>query len=747
MPITYTSEDKVISGMPLGGIGCGTLQIFPDGTRGAFTGMNNWEKPLGQLHWFRPGTAEDYRVSNPFAVFVEKGGKRISKFLQSTPLDKCPTVEKIKFEADFPVAKLTFQDSEIPLDISLTAFSPFIKNDDKNSSIPCAIYLFKIKNTSDETVTASLLASAVNPVGNWNVARYNKIIRKGNLIGVGFYRNNSHPWDPAAYGEISLMTRLSENVTYQNQWSYVRENFRGNSGDRRFEVWERFSEKGELANEALSLEAQGEGDEWMAALAVKFKLEPGEEKEIPFYYTWFMPNHYLGHMYEKWFKNSVEVAQYIDTEKDNLYSRIKSWQDVVKDAPLEGWLKDGLINYLSIIISTSWWTKDDKFAMYENPVKWPLMDSLDVRYYGTMALAIFFPDLEKNTMLLFKKFQKKDGRIAHDLGKSQIGCPSGGTTAGRPWKDLSTKYALMAYRDFLWTGDVKFLKAIYKSVQKSMEWEFAQDKDGNGLPDNEGKDQTYDLWDFYGTNSYSSSIFLASLLACMKMANIMGDKPFYKKCEEYFKKGSESFEKELWNGSYYIAGKSGNTSYEACTAGQLNGQWYAHLLDLGYILPEEHVKKAVRTILDLNGKMSPFGIVNSVFPDPECRDLHRSSSGPRGTSEGENIIRGGIIDKSSYHAENIWAGETYAACALAVYEGFQDEGLDIARRTWENFVYATKNVWSQPDVVFAGDGSLGDGELYVRNMSLWTIVFAMAKYREDVKEFLLKIEPKLSSSL
>jgi hypothetical protein len=41
----YTSRDNLKSGMHLGGLGIGTLQIFPDGTRGVFTGQNNWERP------------------------------------------------------------------------------------------------------------------------------------------------------------------------------------------------------------------------------------------------------------------------------------------------------------------------------------------------------------------------------------------------------------------------------------------------------------------------------------------------------------------------------------------------------------------------------------------------------------------------------------------------------------------------------------------------------------------------------
>jgi non-lysosomal glucosylceramidase len=722
MPIKYTSKDDVISGMPLGGIGCGTLQLFPDGTRGVFTGMNNWEKPLGQLHWFRSGTAGDYRVSNPFAIYVEQGEKKVSRFLQTTPINKCPTVESIELEGNFPVGKLTFKDKDIPLDVSLCAFSPFIKEDPKQSSLPCAIYVFKVKNTTDKKATVSLLASGINAVGDWNVGRYNRVKHRKGLTGISFYKKNCHPWDGAAGGNISMTTQSGRHITYQGEWPYVRNNFRGDIEDRRFDIWRYFEENGTLPNESFSKVAQGEGDEWMAALAVKFDIKPQEEKEVPFYYTWYMPNHYLGHMYERWFDDSWDVAVYVNKKKGLLYDNVRHWQRTVEEAPLDGWLKDGLINYLSVIISTSWWTKKNEFIMYENPVKWPLMDSLDVRYYGTMALAIFFPSLEKNAMLLFKKYQKKDGRIPHDLGKSQIGCPSDGTTAGHPWKDLSTKYALMVYRDFVWSGDLAFLRRMYDSVKKAMEWEFAQDRDGNGLPDNEGKDQTYDLWEFHGTNSYSSGIFLASLLACLKMAKIMNDTYFHKLCKLYFEKGKASFEKELWNGSYYIAGKSGKNAYGPCTAGQLNGQWYAHLLDLGYIADRSHIRKAVKAILDLNGTKSPYGIVNSVYAD-------------------------GKIDNSSYHAENIWTGETYALCALAIYEGFTEEALAIAKRTWENFVYARRNVWSQPDVVFAHDGSLGDGELYVRNLSLWAIPFALAQHDKGVKEFLLKLEPKLASTL
>ncbi len=717
MAIKYSSKDNVISGVPLGGIGCGTLQVFPDGTRGVFTGMNNWENPLGQLHWFRHGSGSDYRVSNPFAIFLEKDGKTVAKFLQTAPLDNCPTIEKINFTGTFPRAELSFVDKELEIDLRLNAFSPFIKGDSKNSALPCAIYKFSVKNPTDSHLKVSILGASINPLGRWNVGRFNEVFKKDNLTGINFYKENCHPHDERS-GNITFAVENTGGVSYVGEWNFVRDNFDGDQAGRNFQIWKYFSKDGTLPNTNTKVRTMGEGDEWIGGLAIKFELGPGEEKEINFYYTWHMPNHYLGHMYENWFSNSKDTALYIHKNQKALLKKTLDSQNAIEDSPLEVWLRDGLINYLSIITSASWWTKNNKFVMYENPVKWPLMDSLDVRYYGTHALLLYFPDLEKNTMRIFKDAQRKDGRIPHDLGKSQINCPSDGTTAGKPWKDLSTKYALMVYRDYLWTKDLKFLKVMYPSVKKAMEWQFGTDKDGNGLPDNEGKDQTYDLWDFYGTSSYTSGIFLASLLACVKMADKMQDKKFLETCNDFFKRGTASFEKELWSESYYIAGRSADKPYNACIASQLNGQWYAHLLGLGYILDEERVKKAVRTILDLNGKASSYGVVNSVFPD-------------------------GKIDNSSYHAENIWVGECYAFASLAIFEGFIKEGLELAKHTWLNFVENIKNVWYQPDVVFAKDGRMGDGELYVRNLSLWTIPFALARHDKKVKEFLLKLEPKL----
>ncbi|NQT00366.1 MAG: hypothetical protein HQ595_04700 [Candidatus Omnitrophica bacterium] len=700
----YTSKDKLKSGVHLGGLGCGTLQIFPDGTRGVFTGQNNWEHPLGQLHWFRKGAGGDYRVANPFAVYVERKGKKAqAKLLQTVSVAKLPTIKKIKYQGSFPIADLEFQDVDLPVKLKLRAFSPLIKEDYKNSGLPCAIYTFSVTNPTNSELKVSLLASGINANGDWNVGRFNEVVNDGRLIGINFRKKHFRPTDQTA-GILSLTTSCRQGeVTYFGQWQYAKEAFRGKLSDRNFEAWRYFAEDGTLPNTNPKTEAFGEFDEWMGALACKFKLAGHQTKEISFYYTWYMPRHYLGHKYQNWFKNSWQVARYVDQNKNVLLKKTLSWQKMLQATALPDWLKDALINNLYVYTAASWWTKRGDFALYENTVKWPLMDSLDVRYYGTLPLVIFFPELEKRTMEMFARAQRPDGRIVHDLGRAQLNCPSDGTTAGRPWKDLSTKFALMVYRDYLWTGDKVFLKKMYPVVKKAMLWQFSTDKNRDCLPDNEGKDSTFDVWDFNGVNSYTSSVFLAALLATQRMAQKNKDFTFLKLCREYFLKGRDSFQRKLWNGKFYIAGYEDNAKkYESSIVGQLNGQWYAHLLGLGYILPKQSVKQAVKTMLKLNVRASRFGAVNSVFAD-------------------------GKIDSSSYHAENIWIGETYMLCCLAIYEGLVKEGLSLARNLWQHIAKGVLNPWSQTDVIYAKDGCLGDGELYLRNVAIWGIPLALAR--------------------
>ncbi|MFH1238617.1 MAG: GH116 family glycosyl hydrolase, partial [bacterium] len=253
------------------------------------------------------------------------------------------------------------------------------------------------------------------------------------------------------------------------------------------------------------------------------------------------------------------------------------------------------------------------------------------------------------------------------------------------------------------------------SIKRALGWLFTTDKNNDGLPDNEGADQTFDLWKFFNTNAYTSGLFLAALRAGEEMAKLKKDTEFAEQCRQWFTRGSRSFEEQLWTGTFYKNCSGKETRDISCTLSQLNGQWYAHMLNLGYILDKDRVKTAIKTIIELNGR-GTYGALNSVLPD-------------------------GTIDKTSNHSRVIWPAMNYVFSALAIYEDMAEPGLNMSKKIWDNITLNVKNPWNQPDVIYCDNGSYGFGDYYLRNMAVWSIFIALAAKDEKIKEALVKIKP------
>ena len=745
----YNSGCKLNAGVPLGGIGAGKIEIFPDGTLANFTHQNNWDSPIGLIS---DTIHVDARVGHHFAVWAcgcAEGDEPVARLLQTANIAGLPCVEGIEYRGEYPFAKLDYVDPALPVQVRLEAFSPVIPGNLEMSAMPVAVFVFTLANRNSESpVDAAIMATARNTVSAWNVGRYNQTVARGDVRGVLFSSDSPLPTD-TAQGTIYLATtaRAGE-VSCCNSWNLkTRDPFNLTLENVNLAPWDAFSVAGclnveEWSSLPVSPVVRGEGVELGGAVAVQFRLEPGETRSIPFVLTWHMPYSHFGHVYEHDYANAVEVAQIALSKLDSLDEGAAQWEacfagaranavnfsaDGVEESGashtgefsknlsgLPAWLDDALRNNLYVLSSGSWWDRDNRFALFEASRTCQLMNTVDVLYYASIPVSWCYPSLQESSITLLAKAQRSDGYIPHDLGRGRIDYPSDGTTAPPRWKDLCPKYVLMVYRDVLWWGGERLLRRLYGSAKSAMLWAIASDLNGDHLPDNEGADQTFDNWSFQGTNSYTSGIYLAALLACERMAEAAGDQSFSQELRRKFILGQQAFEEQLWNGKYYRAvatGQGRRIEQEVCTAGQLNGQWYAHLLGLGYLLPKEHVASAVRSILEMNGSASPFGAVNAVLPD-------------------------GRVDRANSHSGNVWPGETYALAALAIYEGMVDEGLELARKVWANITDNVKNPWDQPDVIDSVTGKYGFGDHYMRNMVVWALAFALSQHDPSVKRAL-----------
>lgn len=692
----YTSQDKVKSGVPLGGIGAGKMEIMSNGSINFITFQNNWSEPIS-------GDKSGI-LGFHFGIFTECEGTKVARLLQTNKINTFPLIDRIEYEGSFPFARLKYYDKKVPLEMELLSYSSFIPHNKKDSSLPGAFFSFKFKNPTKKKVSASLLIIGRNTIGNWGIGRFNVVRKDKDQVYLSFKNGRREPLrNDFSLGDMTIsLPRSAGKITYLGEWNLQSKCFRLKERELKLDAWDYFSKMGRLPNENTRKIVESESQELGGALSVKFDMAPGETKEVQIIYSWFFPTHTIGHIYSRWFRNSLDVSRYMLRERQRLYDLTKGWHDNLVSKNLPSWFNDALTNNLYPLFSSTWYGKDGNFATYEAPIICPLMGTLDVRFYGSLPLALFFPDLEMTVMGQFASAQRKDGYIPHDLGRKRIDLPSDGTTYYR-WKDLCSIFVLLCYRDYLFTKNKKFLRRLYPNIKKAIEWEFSQDKNRDFLPDDEGQDQTFDLWSLYGANSYTASIFLAALLACIRIARIFGDKRLEKRYRYWFKKGRESFEKKLWNHNYfsnYVCTKRG--CEDSCTVAQLNGQWYAHILGLGYIADRIKIRKAIRSVLRLNGNKSSYGLVSSVFPNGE-------------------------INKRSPHSRNVFPGMGYAFASLCIYENFKKEGMALAKKIWDNFAYNIKNPWNQPDLVSYKTGRAIFGDCYMRNMAIWSILLALAK--------------------
>src|ERR1035437_7879358 len=145
-PRLYLSDKHTDARMHLGGIGTGNFEI---GVDGQFT------------TWQLFNTLRDGQV--PLHFLVKAGAT--TKLLQAAGKPDWPRVKQIEMTGESAMAARRFRAPDLPVQVELTAFSPFAPLDARLSSMPLAAFVFRIKNPTKQKQTVSLAALMQNPVG------------------------------------------------------------------------------------------------------------------------------------------------------------------------------------------------------------------------------------------------------------------------------------------------------------------------------------------------------------------------------------------------------------------------------------------------------------------------------------------------------------------------------------------------------------------------------------------------------
>lgn len=747
--------------MPLGGIGTGQVAICGDG------GLRQWQlQNVGNHTAYIPGSFFCIRLSQPgFEVDQTRVLQAPLPPGEPTPsvnddhvpdqqralVDAIGGVAETTFQSSYPFARIDFRDPDLPLGIALEAFTPLVPHDTEASSLPAALFTFTIRNPGEHRVHGWLGGALQNAVG-WDGitpidgthcpnygGNVNRLRRREGWTSV-VLDNPALPTDHPGAGQMALSTDRSD-ARANLRWS-TPEQF---AAFLRSCPWEAPQTYGPSPT----------GETWNAGLAVSFDVEPGAEQHIRFLLTWSFPNRYadadqpgprrdyglsrfwLGNHYATVFPDAVAAADHVAQQWHELRTKSLQWSDALTGSSLPDDAVERLAAQLAYLRSpTCFRTADGRFYGFEgirgaSTPTWPQhggscpLNCTHVWNYE-QAISRLFPELERDMRdTEWTVMQAPDGYLPHrvvvppylrQLWDEPIGGPS------MPALDGMLGAVLKTYREVRLGAGLPWLQAHWPQVRKLVDhviekWDPERTGVLHGI-----QPSTHDI-DLRGVNTFMGTLWLAALRAADQMATLLGeDGSHWRKLAEV---GGAAYDELTWNGEYYeqVLDPDEDTTWQwgkGCLSDQLVGQWWAHQLDLGYVLPEEHVRTALRSVLRHNFRDTLVGFEHSqrVFADRDDAGLLMAS-----------WPLGGRPERPTAYCDEVWTGVEYQVAAHCLMEGLDDEAHRILRAVWKRYDGSRRNPFNEVEC----------GDHYVRAMAGWSVLEELAGLRYDALTATLRL--------
>ena len=746
-------DDGFWQGAPVGGFGAGT---FSRSYRGDFVrwhikpGVHKYESvPGNQFAMYQKSQGDAEGFAQVLTNDHPRGGA-----LRSWKWDY--PVGAGDYYALYPKSWFDYRHEKFPVHVYVEQFSPILPDNYKETSYPVAIYRWHAENPSKKRVTVAILLSWENMLGwfrsyrrdlsdgmnagNLNRVKQESIGAEQTMKGIIFDRNHIGPVTEEFDGQFAIASTEQPGVEVSYQGTFSPET----PGE---EVWGPFSKDGKLSNNSDSWTSSGEP--LAGAIVVRFTLEPGEKRIVPMAIAWDLPvfEFALGRKWHRKYTdfygasglNAWAIARDALKNAAAWSKAIDAWQaPYVNDESKPLWYRGMLFNELYPLADNGTvWGRPVGADPKEPPVysfmecyDYPYYETLDVRFYGSMPLVKFWPEIEKGVMREFAdtvpqkslermvwiwktqqtqiaqfRVRKAKGAVPHDLGVpeedpfKQVNQFSWQDTNG--WKDLNPKFVLLVYRDYVLSGakDTAFLKYTWPAVQESLQYLRQYDTDGDGIPENQGyPDQTYDEWVVRGESAYSGGLWIASLRAAEEIAKKLGDTKAAGEYHELFDRSQKSYIKKLWTGEYFRYDTQSDYK-ENIQADQLAGQWYASMTGLGDLVPREMQLSAMKKVFDFNvmkfakGEM---GAVNGMATDGTLITL-----------------------KDNQQVDEVLTGTTMGVAALMLSEGMKEQGFRTAWGIYHT-TYESKGYWFRTPEAWDNTGNYR-ASMYMRPAAIWAM--------------------------
>lgn len=728
-----TYEGMLKSGVPLGGIGTGRVELFTNGTLGAFTTANNHDMPL-----FWPEGCFFALHSN-----VDPAGGRMLHPERHDGGYDMPGVDAVRYQGEYPRATLAYEMAAVPLSVTLHAAGTLVPGHASLSSVPGASFVFEVRNDGEAEAEVSLLMSMPNLCGQGG---YNYLVQDRSSSCRATYESVEgavqRPWSKVVgegddqstlKGVLMGSERSAQDVREQNcMTEYLAfsegedvEHCAYNLLDPIPAFWSTFAESGYLVDTGVPAGRDGEVMP-AAAVARRLVLAPGATGYVMFGLAWWHAAHYTfrhevnhGHAYQQWMASIDEVAENLVLCREERSGKLDAFLGGLQQSSLPAWLVTKLINGAFPATTNSIWTNDEFFSIHESPTSMAgALGTNDQRLASQAYWFAVYPELDRLELDWFRRTQYADGRIPHMIGNlyDKMGC-NDTHYCDEHWPDLACSYMVQAYHHYLHSGDVAALKVAYACFGPALDWMHSTDPDGSGLPVG-GSTYDYDQdeasrqWPMI----YNATLYLAALRIAMAAAERLGQSQDVERWQQWFDAGYATLMTRYWNGEWFAKWASEAERQDNCFVAQLAGDWALRLLGLEPLFPAAITDRVLDNIMRLNVRpWYPAAIMEA-------------------TAEGANAAYVAYIQQT----------DVYLGMEL-IYRGRLTDAFDLLQRRQEMIWRVNANPWGEGLSVEVPSGVEANLQDYMTSTATWNVLPALTGLVFDAARQRLAFCPQMGT--
>lgn len=681
-----------------------------------------------------------------------------------------PRFDKAVFNARFPFATIHLYDDDIPLNVEMRAWNPFIPTDNDNASLPVGVIEYTFHNSTSKDV------EAVFSYNSENFMKSDKSV--SNCIGKmknGFVLSQSGSVDkPYLQGDFAIFTDNDATVV-DYCW------FRGSWFDPMTMLWNDLERGNMRHNEPIEENAPG------ASLFVPISLKSGEKKTVRLYMAWYVPFSNIQHgedaltdsdkntpvrfssgktempkTYEPWYSHRFGCVQEVADYWLQNYNRLKNYSQLFTDAFFSSTLPNEVLEAvsanLSILKSTTVMRQHDgRMWNYEGTGdSWGSCPGSCTHVWNyAQAVPHLFPAMERS--LRETEFFVDQNKSGHQMFRACLPI--------RPVKhnfyaaaDGQLGGIIKVYRDWRICGDTEWLREIYPRVKESMDYCIETwDPRGVGALE-EPHHNTYDI-EFWGPDGMCTSFYAAALQSMVLLGKALNDD--VSKYEALLAKSKMYLEKELYDGEYFIQNirwKDLNADPIAVTNLSFGGGYSPEAVAL---LEKEGPKYQYGAGCLSDGVLGCYMAFTAGMEEPIDKEMVKSHlkavykynfkedlrdhSNPQrptfalGNESGLLLCtwpKGGKLQLPFVYSNEVWTGIEYQVAAHLIYEGEVEKGLDIVRACRDRYNGKVRNPFNEYEC----------GAWYARALASYSLLQALTGVRYDAVDETLYVDSKVGDS-